>query len=90
MIPVFVSSRVATGLQTYRNLLAHKTAFGFAVQYQQTPLSSTMEENRVRAQTNYELRNLGWLTVVDMIYGVVELRDAAAVVLNGSSTFIGS
>ena len=49
-----------------------------------------MEENRVRAQTNYELRNLGWLTVVDMIYGVVELRDAAAVVLNGSSTFIGS
>jgi hypothetical protein len=89
-IPVYVSSRVVSGLQTYRNLLAHRSAFGFAVQYQTSPLSRTMEENRKRAQTSYELRNLGWLTVVDMIYGVVELRDSAAVVLNGSSAFIGS
>lgn len=89
-IPVYVTPRIVSGLQTYRNLLAHRTAFGFATQYMTTPLSSTAEEGRVRAQTNYELRNLGWLTVVDMIYGTVELRDAAAVVLNGSSTFIGS
>lgn len=89
-IPAYVSSRIVSGLQTYRNLLAHKTAFGFATQFLPTPLSSTAEEARVRAQSNYELRNLGWLTVVDMIYGVVELRDQAAVVLNGSSTFIGS
>jgi hypothetical protein len=89
-IPVFVSSRVVSGLQTYRNLLAHRSAFGYAVQYQSSPLSHTTEEGRVRAQTSYELRNLGWLTVVDMIYGVVELRDQAAVVLNGSSAFIGS
>lgn len=89
-IPAYVSARVVSGLQTYRNLLAHKSAFGFATQYQMSPLAQTMEENRVRAQTNYELRNLGWLTVVDMIFGVVELRDQAAVVLNGSSTFIGS
>jgi len=89
-IPTYVSSRIISGLQTYRNLLAHKSAFGFAVQYQPSPISSTTEEGRVRAQTNYELRNLGWLTVVDMIYGVAELRDAAAVVLNGSSAFIGS
>lgn len=89
-IPVYVSSRVVSGLQTYRNLLAHKSAFGFATQYMTTPLSSTEEKRRVRAQTSYELRNLGWLTVVDMIYGATELRDEAAVLLNGSSSFIGS
>lgn len=89
-IPTYVTSRIVSGLQTYRNLLAHKSAFGFATQYQNSPLASTLEENRVRAQTNYELRNLGWLTVVDMIYGVIELRDQAGVVLNGSSAFIGS
>lgn len=89
-IPAYTSSRVISGLQTYRNLLANKTAFGFATQYLQTPHAMSEEGSRVRAQSSYELRNLGWLTVVDMIYGVVELRDAAAVVLNGSSTFIGS
>lgn len=89
-IPTYVSSKVVSGLQTYRNLLAHKSAFGYATQYLSTPISSTLESNRVRAQSNYELRNLGWLTVVDMIYGVVELRDTAAVLLNGSSAFIGS
>lgn len=89
-IPAYVSSRIVSGLQTYRNLLARKEAFGFATQYQTSPLSSTSEEGRVRAQTSYELRNLGWLTVVDIIFGVVELRDQAAVVLNGSSAFIGS
>ena len=89
-IPTYVSSRVISGLQTYRNLLCNREAFAYSTQYQVSPLSSTMEENRVRAQTNYELRNLGWLTVVDMIYGVIELRDDAGVVLNGSSAFIGS
>lgn len=89
-IPTFVSSRVASGLQTYRNLIANKWAFGFATQYMTSPLSSTLESNRVRAQTHYELRNLGWLTVIDILYGVIELRDAAAAVLNGSTAFIGS
>jgi hypothetical protein len=89
-IPTYVTSRVVSGLQTYRNILANRMAFGWGSQYQASPMSRTLEMNRVRAQTNYELRNLGWLTVVDMIYGVIELRDAAAVVLNGSSAFIGS
>lgn len=89
-IPSFVSARIVSGLQTYRNLLAHKSAFGFATQYQDSPLAQALEASRVRAQTHYELRNLGWLTVVDMIFGVVELRDQAAVVLNGSASFIGS
>lgn len=91
-IPVYVSSRVVSGLQTYRNLLVSKQAFGFAVQTLANPNSpsySTVGAN-VRAQTSYELRNLGWLTVVDIIFGVALLRADAGVVLNGSSTFIGS
>lgn len=89
-IPTFVSSRVISGLQTYRNLLANKMAFGYATQLQPTPLSQSTEQGRIRAQASYELRNLGLLTVVDMIYGVIEMRDDHAVVLNGSSSFIGS
>lgn len=89
-IPALISSSVVSGLQTYRNLLAHKDAFCFATQYLPTPGVMTEEEGRVRAQSNYELRNLGYLTVVDMIYGVKTLREASAVLLNGSSAFIGS
>lgn len=89
-IPVYVTSRVVSGLQTYRNLLAHKSAFGFATQNLSNAGSKSVEEGRIRAQTSYELRNLGQLTVVDMIYGVAELRDPAAVLLNASSAFIGS
>lgn len=89
-IPAYVSTNIVSGLQTYRNLLAHKSALGFATQYLTTPGSSSMEGGRVRAQSGYERRNLGFLTVVDMIYGVAELRDAAAVVVNGSSAFLGS
>lgn len=91
-ITTYTSSRVVSGLQTYRNLLAHREAFGFATQTLNSPNAGGegAENSRVRAQINYELRNLGWLTVVDMLAGVVELRDPLAVVLNGSSSFIGS
>jgi len=92
-IPTYTSSRVVSGLQTYRNLLARKEAFGFAVQTLSNPNApsySGEEGGRVRAQTSYELRNLGWLTVVDIIFGVAVLRPYAGVVLNGSSAFIGS
>lgn len=81
-IPAFQTSNVVSGLQTYRNLLAHKTAFGFA---HQTPGG-----NRVRFQAQNWLANLGILSVWDTIYGVVELRDAAAVVVNANNAFIGS
>lgn len=81
-IDIHTSSRVVSGLQTYRNLLAHPTAFGFA---HQTPGGS-----KLRVQAANWLENLGLLTVVDTIYGVVELRDDAAVLVNASSAFIGS
>lgn len=89
-IPGYVSTNVVSGLQTYRNLLAHKSALGFATQMLSTPGSASMEAGRVRADSGWERRNIGYLTVVDMIYGVAELRDAAAVVVNGSSAFLGS
>lgn len=77
-IPIYVSSNVVSGLLTYRNLLAHKSAFGFALQ---TPGGS-----KVRVQAKNRMENLGFLTVTDILYGVVELRDAAAVVVNASTT----
>lgn len=80
-IPIKVSTNVVSGLQTYRNLLAHRTAFGYAIQ---TPGA------QIRTQSQYWLANLGVLTVHDMINGVAELRDSAACVVNGSSSFIGS
>jgi hypothetical protein len=91
-IPVYTSSRVVSGLQTYRNLLAKKELFGYAVQTLVNPNSPSYSTDgaNVRAQTSYELRNLGWLTVVDIIFGVKILRATAGVVLNGSSAFIGS
>lgn len=89
-VPVQVSSRVVSGLQTYRNLLANKMAFGYATQTLHTPGSNSTEGSRVRAQSGYERRNLGNLTVVDMIWGATELRDELAVLLNASSSFIGS
>jgi hypothetical protein len=81
-IPVFTTTNIVSGLQTYRNLLLHKRAFGFAVQ--------TKGGSKVRVQAENQLRNLGMLTVVDMISGVGVLREPAAVLLNGSSAFLGS
>lgn len=81
-IPVYTTSNIVSGLQTYRNLLLHKSAFGFAVQ--------TRGGNQVRVQAQNAVRNLGMLVVVDILYGVGVLREEASVLLNGSSTFINS
>ena len=69
-VPVLVSSRVVKGLETYRNMLLHKSCLGFAVQ------------SGIRVQSDYMLANLGTLTVVDVIYGVAVLREPAGVLLN--------
>jgi len=76
--PIYVSTNVVSGLQTYRNLYASKEAFGFAIQ--------TPGGNKVRVQAENAIRNLGLLTVSDIIYGVAELRDKAAVVVNANMT----
>lgn len=77
-MPLFISTNVVSGLKTYRNLLAHKTAFGFALQ--------TVGGGKVRTQASPWLANLGVLTVHDMINGVAELRDQAAVLINANTT----
>lgn len=81
-IPVYTTTNIVSGLQTYRNLLLHKSAFGFAVQ--------TKGGNKVRVQMENAIRNLGMLAVVDIVYGVKVLREPAAVLLNASSAFLGS
>lgn len=81
-IPMFVTSNVVSGLQTYRNLLLHKSALGFAVQ--------TKGGSKVRVQASNEVRNLATLVVADLVYGVAALRETAGVLLNASSAFIGS
>lgn len=81
-VPVFTTTNIVSGLLTYRNLLLHKSALGFAVQ--------TKGGSRVRVQMENSIRNLGMLAVVDMIYGVKVLRETAGIVLNASNTFIGS
>ena len=76
--PVYVTNRIVSGLQTYRNLFAHPSAFGFAFQ--------TKGADRFRVQADYLLQNLAMLTVVDTIYGVAVLREPAAVVVNANNT----
>lgn len=82
LIPVFVTPNIVSGLQTYRNLLLHKSAFGVAIQ--------SKGGGKVRVQAENAVRNLGILTVVDIVYGVAVLREPGAVLLNASSAFIGS
>lgn len=81
-VPLYTTTNVVSGLQTYRNLLLHKRAIGFAIQ--------TRGGSRVRVQVENAIRNLGTLAVIDLKYGVAVLREEAAILLNASSTFIGS
>lgn len=81
-IPIFISTRVVNGLQTYRNLLALPEAFGFAIQ--------TVGGSRIRVQAQYMLQNLGTLTVADIIYGVAVLREPAAVLINANNAAVTS
>jgi hypothetical protein len=89
-IPVYTSTRVVSGLATYRNLLAHPSAFGFAIQNSGSATAEMPSPARIRVQAQYLLQNLGTLTVADIIYGVAVLREPAAVLLNSSNTAITS
>ena len=81
-VPVYTTTNVVSGLQTYRNLLLHKSAFGFAV--------SSRNGGMINSSLTYEPRNIAYMGVFDMIYGVAVLREPAAVLLNASSAFLGS
>jgi hypothetical protein len=77
--PCYVTTRIVSGLQTYRNLFAHPSAFGFAI-------AGGNNGGRIRVQAAYLLQNLGTLTVCDIMYGVAVLREPGAVVVNANST----
>lgn len=81
-IPIYTTSNVVGALQTYRNMLLHTSALAFAVQ--------NKGAGKVRVQMDYQLRNLGMLTVADIIYGVAVIREPGAVLMNASSAFLGS
>ena len=84
--PVFVSTRIVSGLQTYRNLFLHKEAFGYARQTPGIGGGAGNTPSGIRVQAAYLLQNLGMLTVADSIYGVGVLRENAAVLVNANST----
>ena len=89
-IPVFTSTNVVSGLSTYRNLLAHPSAFGFAIQTAGSATADMPGPAKIRVQASYLLQNLGTLTVADIIYGVAALRESAAVLVNANSTAVTS
>ena len=89
-IPIAVSSNVVSGLSTYRNLLAHPSALGFAIQTSGSATPEMPGAAKVRVQASYLLQNLGTLTVADILYGVAALRENAAVLINANSTAITS
>ncbi len=69
-IPVFISSLVPVAATVVSNMLLHEDAFGFG-----------MHTDGVDVTTTYENRNIAWLTVCDIIYGVAALRAAAGVTI---------
>lgn len=78
-VPVAVSSNIVSGLQTYRNLLLHKNCFAFATQM----LGGS---GPVRIQAENAIRNLGLLTVSDIIYGAGVIREPAGCQINTSNS----
>lgn len=90
-IPVFTSSRIPDSATVAQNMLAHKSAIGLAIQDGGAGSDGVQDgvnsvSNRVRTQMEYQLRNLGMLCVVDMIFGVALLRPAAAVWIKSNDT----
>lgn len=67
--PIYMTTQIAKTGNNISNMYFHKDALAAAVQM------------NPRVQSDYKLEYLGYLTVVDMLYGVVELRDNAGLEL---------
>lgn len=83
-IPVYVSNNIqyVSGTTGRYNALAHKDALHFAT----SPLGVSSKggmvgANGVRVQSNYIPEYLGTLTTADILYGVIENRDASGVTI---------
>lgn len=77
-IPCYVSPRVIRATNVSKNLLAHKSAFAFAIQGGSNGMVST--------EINYLPTNLATLTTAQIIYGVKTVVEKRAVLINGLST----
>lgn len=85
-IPIIMSSRIPVGTDVADskgarcNALAHKSAIAFAVAN-----PAGMSAQAVRVQSEYILARLGTLVTADVIFGVIENRDEAGVLIMTSS-----
>lgn len=67
--PVLMSTQIAQSGNNISNLYIHKEAIALGIQ------------REARVQSEYKLEYLGWLTVADTQYGVIERRDNAGIEL---------
>lgn len=65
--PVYMSTQVLQSGNNISNLYIHKEAIALGIQ------------REARVQSEYKLEYLGWLTVADTQYGVIERRDNAGI-----------
>lgn len=85
-VPVFKTTRIGVGtvVATTKgarlNAVAHKSALAFAVAN-----PAGMSANVVRLQTQYLQEYLGTLVTADVIFGIIENRDAAGVLIMTAS-----
>jgi hypothetical protein len=89
-LPVYVTSAVPVvdGSSGRRNLLAHKDAIHFATaSLPKISPNTKIGEYNVRVQSNYIPDYLSTLTTADILYGVVENRDNAAVQILTHATY---
>lgn len=83
-LPVIVSQNVpaVSGTSGRANVLAHKDAIHFATASLGLSSKGGMVGSAgIRVQSNYVPEYLGTLTTADILYGVIENRDSAAVAI---------
>ena len=88
-LPIVVSQNVpvVSGSDGRYNLLAHKDAIHFATAALGLSSKGGMVGSAgIRVQSNYIPEYLGTLTTADILYGVIENRDNAAVAILGHAT----
>lgn len=89
-IPVMISPNVPaiSGSDGRANVLAHRDAIHWAASSLPSTGKSYTGRYGVRVQTNYMPDYLGFLTTADILFGVIENRDGAAVMLKSSATAV--
>lgn len=80
-IPVVGTSRLSTSNGSRIGALAHKSAIAFAT----ANIAGGSTPESVRLQTEYVLEYLGWMTVADIMFGVIENRDTSGVYIKTTS-----